>query len=247
MKKICLFFALAAMTLSGASASAQTNDAEELFSTIDVTYSPMSFKMDFGISLKDNLNAFSVNWSQARRIVDSYPIYLQYGAGLQYAWGKDFGTFGFGYEDDYEDYGDYDDYIDLSSGMDVKNSTTFLTLKVPVNVVYKFDLPDTPVSVLPFVGMNLQGHIIGQDKTVMKYDGEKEVSKFSYFSKDDMADDPYNRIVLGWQIGAKVSYDKYLFGVSYEGPISSLYKYKEDDMKLTMKYSQVNISLGIIF
>lgn len=64
-------------------------------------------------------------------------------------------------------------------------------------------------------------------------------------NKDDMGGEPLNRFVLGWQIGAKVSYDRYLLGIGYEGPITSLLNVDDGDGKMTVSY--VNISLGIKF
>ena len=86
----------------------------------------------------------------------------------------------------------------------------------------------------------------GSYKSSSTYDGETESESFSYFSKDDMEDiygKAFNRILLGWQIGAKVAYDKYFFGIAYEGPVTNLYK--NGDAKINFNY--VNISLGIRF
>ena len=195
---------------------------EDVFNTVDLTYSPVTMKATMGgSSLTEDYNGISLNWSQARLMTDKLPIYLQYGAGAQFSW-----------------------YTDSSSSdyYDVKTTTSFLTVKVPVNVLYNFAIPNTNLSVMPYLGLNAQVHVLGQSKTSQEYDGETQTFKVNYFSKDDM-EDPYNRFVLGWQIGAMVSYDKYFVGIGYNGPVTSLYK--NGDLKI--QTSQVNISLGIMF
>lgn len=197
---------------------------EDVFNTVDLTYSPVTMKASYeGDSTTDDLNGLSLNWAQARLLTDQLPVYLQYGAGVQFTWKTDTSS---------------DDYYDVK----VKNTTTFLTVKVPVNVLYNFAIPNTALSVMPYVGLNAQIHVLGQSKTTTTYEDDKETSKMSYFSKDD-TENPYNRFVIGWQIGAMVSFNKYFVGIGYNGPVTSLYK--NGDFKI--QTSQVNISLGIMF
>ena len=210
MKKSIFFAAVAAFMLMSVSASAQfvqskggskaaaSATVEDVFNTFDV-----------GVSL---------NWSQARVLTNQLPVYIQYGAGLQYSWKTES-------EDDY------------------KSTDHFLTVKVPVNVLYNFVIPNTAVSIMPYVGLNAQVHVLGQSKITYDYDGEKEVYKHNYFSKEDMEDEPYSRFVLGWQIGGMVAFNRYFVGVGYNGPVTNLYK--EGEAKIN--HSQVNISLGIKF
>ena len=65
----------------------------------------------------------------------------------------------------------------------------------------------------------------------------------SFFDKDDMDDETFNRFVVGWQIGAKLAFNDFVLGIGYEGPVSNLYK--EDDFKIN--YSLINISIGVKF
>ena len=196
---------------------------EDVFNTVDLTYSPITMTSSYdGGSNTEDFNGLSLNWAQARLLTDKLPIYLQYGAGVQFSWYTDSRS------NDYENY---------------KSTTTFLTVKVPVNVLYNFAIPNTNLSVMPYLGLNAQVHVLGQAKRSQEYDGGTQTDKINYFSKDDMGDHPYNRFVLGWQIGAMVSYDKYFVGIGYNGPVTSLYK--NGDFKI--QTSQVNISLGIMF
>ena len=206
MKKICLFLTSMALVMSSFTANAQLGNSEKLFDAAEVSLSPVTLNINaMGITLKYNFTAVNASWYQARTITPDLPVFLQYGAGLQYTMGN----------------------MDF---MDEDAPTNLLTVKVPVNVVYDFAVPNTELSVLPYAGLNLQGHILGSS------DG------YSLFDEDEMGM-AFNRISLGWQIGAKVAYDKYFFGIGYEGPVTSLFK--EDGM--TVKLSQVNISVGMKF
>ena len=232
MKK-SIFLAAVAFMLMNVSASAQFMQSnggskakasvEDVFNTVDLTYSPITEKTTIGDrSSTTDYNGISLNWSQARLMTDKLPIYLQYGAGAQFSWYTDSSS------DGYYNY---------------KTTTTFLTVKVPVNVLYNFAIPNTNLSVMPYLGLNAQVHVLGQKNTSREYEGETQTYKTNLFSKDDMVEDPYNRFVLGWQIGAMVSYDKYFVGIGYNGPVTSLAK--KGDNKI--QTSQVNISLGIMF
>lgn len=215
--------------LIGVSASAQfaqsrsdqfQSSARNVYNTADFTYSPLTVSVNFGLNYTVDLHAVSLNWAQYRLLTDNVPVYIQYGAGLQY-------TFGEG------------DFFGTDEAM------SFLSIKVPVSAVYQFDIPNLPLLIVPYAGLNLQGYILG--KGVSTYEdfetGETKTTTYDYFSKEQMGDESLNRIVLGWQIGARVMYDMYFLGVGYEGPVTSLYK--EENLKINT--SQVNISIGIRF
>ena len=245
MKKIYFFVVTVALVVFNVTASAQfmnssagsratsTADVESVFSTFDLTYSPVSFGSYYDgeeagdeDGITGDMNAFSLNWAQARALTSNIPVYLQYGAGLQYAWKTD---------------GDSDDDVEY------KSTVSFLTVKVPVNLLYCYTLPNTSVSLMPYVGLGLHGHILGQMKYSYTYDGETESGSYSFFNEDDMDDSVLTRFTLNWQVGAKVGFGKYILGVGYEGPITHLLKDKYDGETFTVNTHQVNISLGIRF
>lgn len=246
MKKIYFFVLAVALVLCNVTASAQfvnssagfrsaaTADVESVFNTFDLTYSPVTFGAYYdgeeadgdGDEITGDMNAFSLNWTQARALTANLPLYIQYGAGLQYAWKTDSES-----EDDWK----------------FTSTTSFLTIKVPVNVLYCYTLPNTSVSLMPYVGLGLHGHVLGQAKYSSTYDGETDSETMNLFSKDDMEDESLKRFTLNWQVGAKVSFGKYIVGVGYEGPVTHLFKEKYDGETFTVNTHQVNISLGIRF
>ena len=207
MKRVSLFLVAVAFAMSSVTANAQLKGSEVVFNSFEVTYSPTTLKVIF---LEFDINSVSADWAQVRALPLGYPLYLQYGAGLQYSAGE---------------YG-------LLVGQKVK----FLSAKVPVNVMYSLDLPNTNFTVMPYAGLNFRFNILGLN--------ESDDSKTNMLNKDDMDGEPLNRFVLGWQIGAKVSYDRYLLGIGYEGPVTNL---SNDEYGNKMTVSYVNISLGIKF
>ncbi len=211
MKKLLII--AASVALFGVTASAQ------VINSVELGYSPVTLNSNATIiglnsSESENLNAISASWSQARAILDSTPLYVQYGAGVQYAWNVE--------------------ETDL-----VKTSKDFLTIKVPVNVLFDLAIPSTPVHLMPFAGVNVQGYLLGQQSMT----GGKTTTKVDLFEEyEDM-----NRVVLGWQAGAKVAFQNFFVGVSYEGPITNLLHTTGSNSEIKMNTHQVNISLGISF
>ena len=71
------------------------------------------------------------------------------------------------------------------------NKSTLVSAVVPVNLMYKLDLGQ--IQLVPFAGLNLTAHIIGQSK----YDEYT----FNWFKKDEDGN-ASNRFQLGTQFGA---------------------------------------------
>ena len=161
MKKLYFLLVIAALFFTSTTASAQflnqggrgssSAEVSNVMNFADITYSPVNFKAKGDGSSIDifDLNAISLNWGQARNIMNILPLYVHYGFNLQYAWKTD---------------------KDEDGGWTIKETCSFLTAKIPVNLLYNLNIPNTAVSVMPYVGLNLQGHILGQEKYKLTYD-----------------------------------------------------------------------------
>lgn len=99
---------------------------------------------------------------------------------------------------------------------------------VPVNLMYTINIDK--IKLVPFAGLNLTAHIIGQTK----FEGET----FNWFKGDD-EEGAYNRFQLGAQFGAKAIYEKYVFSISYQPSITKLTNYTNLNL--------LNVSVGILF
>lgn len=198
----------------------------------------------------EKLNGIGVGYNKAFSVTSSIPLFIEVGAGLNYAWAKI-------YEEEVKDdcYICSDEYAVAS-----KTSSQHLMVNVPVNLMYKFQIPNSSITLEPYVGLNLKGHILGRMKSKYTYeaccdemdeafeetleDMDEDDLVSSYFDKDDMGGKKYvaTRLNIGWQIGANVDFGKAFVGLSYG---SDFNKFLEADEE--WKYSALNVSLGLRF
>lgn len=144
MKKIYFILAAAALMMFGTPAKAQFGIGEKLYSLGEVTYAPSVLNLNvMGIDLKYSMTTLGASYSEVRSLHSELPVYLQYGAGIQYTSAE----------------------ID-AFGEDV----TLLTAKVPVNAMYEFPVPSTDLVLYPYAGLNLQGHISGKSDGYSLFD-----------------------------------------------------------------------------
>jgi len=150
----------------------------------------------YGLDI-ENMNGFSIGYVHSFNIAKSLPIFLETGAGINYA-----------------------RYSESESEEDaeVKLSLNTLGLTIPINFVYGVNVNDK-LTIKPFTGLYLRANLMGNASIETTYDGEKidELSDdFNLFDKDDMGDDGvWNRVQVGWQIGTTLDINKFNVGISY--------------------------------
>lgn len=199
----------------------------------------------------EKLTGFTVGFNKAVPVTSSMPLFLEVGAGLTYAWAKIY---------DEEESGDCN-YCEDELSLRTKRSSQHLMVNIPVNVMYKFQVPNSSIILEPYVGLNVKGHILGQMKTKLSCDaccddiedkfeeyldeiGEDGLTR-DYFDKDDMGGKKYvaKRLNIGWQIGANVDFGKYFVGISYGSDFGKFMEYGSDDWT----FSATNITVGYRF
>lgn len=112
--------------------------------------------------------------------------------------------------------------------------TTFVSAIVPFNLMWRFDVDN--LMILPFAGLNVTGHIIGNCKDTDDYGNSESYSLFG----DDEYGDGANRFQLGAQVGAKaIIASKYMLGVTYSPYLTKLEEGTSSNLLL--------ISLGLVF
>lgn len=174
------------------------------------SFSPGSFYTKFkGESLSEFIPAISISYERANS-VSSIPLYVGYGLGLQY---------GFKNEKD----GGY------------KYATNFLSFRVPVEVMYKLNIPGTALSVIPSLGFDPVLYVLGNQ--VVSHDGNKQ-SENIFGGNREM-----RRFNLDWHVAARVMYSQIFLGIGYESPIVAFYN--KDNTSIGIR--QVNISVGYCF
>lgn len=224
--------AVAVLLAVSASASAQfTNSSTSVgsasantdgWSTFWIQWSPNSFKIDEKNADDQSFTGLSIGYSQAFNIVQSMPLFIEAGLGVQYSFYS-------------EDLGDY-----YSTDEDIKQKFSMFSAKIPVNLIYKFDLPNSSVSLMPFVGANLRYNLSAKMKWELDSYYTDESADVDLFDDKDMGKETWKRMQLGWEIGLKARLgNSFLVGLSYGGDMSEIAK--------KTKVGGANITVGFTF
>lgn len=237
MKKFKIFMAAAMLAVcTGASAqftnTASTKSASPAnadgWSTFWLEYNPSKFKYDVKNADDQSFTGLSVGYSQAFNVLPGKPLFLEAGLGLQYSF--------------YSESGDSDDdyYYDYDSDTEVKFS--MFSVKVPVNLLYKFDIPNSSVALMPYAGINLRYNLSAKVKATYDDGYYEESEEADLFDKKDMGSDKatWNRFQLGWNIGVKARFgSSFLVGLAYGNDFSEIAK--------KTKIGTTTISVGYVF
>lgn len=184
-----------------ASAQSESKSAYSIYETEDgwqglrVSYKPIV--MDVKDAGDLDMNGFSIDYVKSFRIGGDTPLFLETGAGIQTA----------SYLDEEEVY--YEGF-EISA----EEELTVASINVPVNLAYQCFLSDK-VTFTPYVGLNVKGYALGEYSITAKALGETEKETIDLFDEDDMDDNPCKSFVIGWQIGATITYNRFNLGVSY--------------------------------
>ena len=208
--------ASAQFTNSGSTASGGSGG----WSTFNVQYNSGKLLYDVSGAKDQSFTAFTLEYTNALSVSQSIPLFVEWGVGLQY---------GFFSESEDEGEGGWEQNFSM------------LSVPIPVNLVYDFQIPNSTVSIDPYVGLKLRGIILAQTKEEESYRGRSNSETFNYFDKDDVGDDnTWKRIQIGWQIGVNARFNnKYMVGLSYGSDLSEVAK--------KTKIGQFSVKLGLVF
>lgn len=165
--------------------------------TLGVEYLPGSFSYDGG---SESFTGWAINYTRATSVTQSAPLFLEYGAGVQYSYTS-------------EDY----------------RTINYVSVKVPVNLIYDFKIPNTNINLDPYVGLKLRYNVWGE------YDND-------YYGSYNLFGDKYdwNRFQVGAQIGVKARFNnKFFVGLGYG------FDFNEIAEDITV--NELSLSAGIVF
>lgn len=242
MKQIKIFLT-AAMLAVGATASAQFTNAASQGSkgavntdgwgTFYLQWNPSTLKVDVKNADDLSFTGFSIGYNKAFSVSKSSPLFLEAGVALQYSFNSE----------------DYDDGYDDET---ITQKTNFFSAKIPVSLMYKFDLPNSSVSLVPFVGVDFRFNISGKQKIEYDYDDDdyyyddyydddEDNYELDLFDKKDMGkNNVWKRFQIGWHIGINAHLgENWLIGVSYGSDFSEIAK--------KTKISTTSVTLGYRF
>lgn len=192
--------------------SSTAGSVEKSYSSVYAEYNmnTLSISGEGASASQSGWNGFSVGWNQGTNISEGTPLYLEYGLAFQYL-----------SKSDKED--------------GVKESINLGTAKIPVNLAYRFALPNSKISITPYAGLNAKFHIWGNVKESY---GSQSVSQ-SLFEGDESA----NRFQVGFQVGGKVDFGSAYVGISYSKDITSF----ESESNYKTTFGSTSITVGYNF
>lgn len=172
------------------------------WTTIYVEWNPSSFHGGDGYRFYNNgegkgstgFHGFSLGVSRAISLATATPIFIEPAVALQYSTKKE------GYNNYYDDY-------------DTSARLHMLSVKAPVNFMYKYDFSGHPVSLMPFAGITFRVNAWGE----VNDDGDH----------DDLFDDyEFKRFQIGWQVGIKARIsEKFIVGGSFGTDFNEIHKH----------------------
>lgn len=251
MKSFKLFAAGLFMTVSIATSAQSTTPKETTalangWNTVYFQWNPSSFVPEKGDD--QSFTGLSLGWSKAFSLSTTTPLFLETGVGLQYS---------FYSEEDDEDF-----YIPMSYDFSYEGTLTTKYkyngwgLKVPIHLMYRWDIPNSNISLVPFAGINFRYNLSGKLKTeyaiYMDNFGDLDEEEledlgfedvdYNVFDKKDMggSKNTWKRFQIGWELGVKARFnEKFLVGVSYGSDFSEISK--------KVKIHTTSITLGYCF
>jgi hypothetical protein len=164
----------------------------------------------------ESFSQVTLGCNMAIPIMGEVPIYVQPGVAVSYGWDSE------------------------KSGAH-KVKSTLVGVKIPINLVYSLQLPNSPVSFDPYLGVYGRAFIIG----TRKLEGHDSTN---LFSKDDMGEDnAWNRFGFGGQLGLNVRYSNYFVGVEYALDFTNIYKHESHNYVSKGSINAFSINLGMCF
>jgi len=199
-----------------------TYEAENGWQGLRISYNPAILYDSNGDDW--NFNGFSVNYAKAFSLSYSSPLFLETGVG--FLWTK---------------YSDKESVIYEEIPVTVDTRMTVASFNIPVNLAYQCSLSNS-VSLIPYVGLNLKGYVLGElaVSAETEFAGEKikETETINLFDDAELYE-PYNRIAIGWQAGVNLMFDRFLVGVSYGTDLT--------EFNDGLRFSTASITLGVDF
>ena len=131
---------------------------------------------------------------------------------------------------------DYDDADD--SYYDFSQKCNLLSLNIPVNLLYRFNITDD-FSISPYFGLDFRINLLGKNKYEETYDGDTDSWDGNLFDDDDMDNEAWKRFQAGWHIG--VGFDYRIIHIAIE------YGTDFNEIAEKSKFATPAITLGLNF
>ena len=187
------------------------------WSRIYVSYLPSKMKLDYDDADDMKFKGFQVGWLKGFGLTQRLPLYMEAGAAIQYR----------SYKDE-----ESDSYYDFSQ------KCNLLSLNIPVNLLYRFNIKDD-FSISPYFGLDFRINLLGKNKYEETYDGDTDSWDVNLFDDDDMDNEAWKRFQAGWHIG--VGFDYRIIHIAIE------YGTDFNEIAEKSKFATPAITLGLNF
>ncbi|MDM8155336.1 outer membrane beta-barrel protein [Bacteroides gallinaceum] len=187
------------------------------WSRIYVSYLPSKMKLDYDDADDMKFKGFQVGWLKGFGLTQRLPLYMEAGAAIQYR----------SYKDE-----ESDSYYDFSQ------KCNLLSLNIPVNLLYRFNIKDD-FSISPYFGLDFRINLLGKIKYEETYDGDTDSWDGNLFDDDDMDNEAWKRFQAGWHIG--VGFDYRIIHIAIE------YGTDFNEIAEKSKFATTAITLGLNF
>lgn len=235
VKKLIMMAGLMAFAINASAQSSGSTDIDTNgWNCVWAEWNPSTFKVDQKGADNQSFTGIAAGYSKAFSIMPTSPTFVEVGLGLQYSF----------YEEEFQEqrsgYIWSDEYED-TWWVTTHRSLDMWSLKVPINLLYKYDIANSPVSLMPFIGVNVRYNFIAtmHDNTGDNYG---KTSEQNLFDSHDMGSskNTWNHFQFGWNIGVKARFGKHILaGLSYGNDLSEIAQ--------KTKISTTTISVGFAF
>lgn len=208
-----------------ASAQLESKSAYSIYETEDgwqgvrVSYKPIVLDVDGSGDL--DMDGFSIDYVKSFRVGGDTPLFLETGAGIHTA----------------SNYDKEEVYYE-GVGVSVEEELSVASINVPLNLAYQCFLSDK-ITFTPYAGIKVKGFVFGEYTVTAKALGETEKETVNLFDGDDMDDSPCKSFVIGWQIGATFTYNRFNLGVSYGADFT--------EFNTDTRFKTTAVTLGVNF
>lgn len=193
------------------------SSVEKGWNSIYASYNMLKYSQEM-FDYNQAYNGFSVGYDRAIGLTSKIPLYVEIGGAIQYA--------GQSIKDNDED--------------DGKTTSNLLSVKVPVSVLYRWNIANSNWSIIPKVGFDGRFNVLGKGKETHTdfYSSSliKHVitNKYNMFKEGENGKDGLNglnasgekcsRFQVGWHVGANVEYKSLLLGINYGADMNAFCK-----------------------
>lgn len=178
-------------------------------------YAQTKFSTDF---ISESLHGFSAGWLGGFNVTPAkkLPLYLETGIALNTGFGEIDPTY--------------------------STSDKLLNLEVPINVTYRYNIPNTKIRLSPYFGFHFKVNVLARGTYEDYYYGSES---FNYFDGDEFGT---KRFQFGMQLGANFEYSHFYIGVGWNKdfmPFMDIKQSKKVSYKVNTSGARVNI--GFVF